>query len=164
MKQKNSSAFVWAPWRKPYILHLPKKTKPGCIFCRMLKAGNDRKNLIVERTKYSFAVLNLYPYNNGHILIVPKRHVAEFEKLNDQESLDLIKLQNEILKRLKVRLKPNGFNLGVNIGKAGGAGVPGHLHIHIVPRWVGDTNFMPVVGKTKVISESLKSLYDRLTL
>ncbi len=128
----------------------------------MLRSRNDQKNYIVKRTAHAFAVLNLYPYNNGHVLIVPRRHVAEFGQLKDVELLDLIKLQNDLLLRLKKRLKPHGFNVGANLGIAAGAGVPGHLHIHLVPRWPGDTNFMPVVGKAKVISESLKSLYERL--
>ena len=161
-RSKSSSTILWAPWRKAYILNLPKKRKEVCVFCQMIRSANDQKNLIVKRTKYAFAVLNLYPYNNGHLLIVSKKHVSDFEGLTDSETLDLTKLQNEMILRLKKRLKPHGFNLGVNLGATGGAGVVGHLHIHIVPRWTGDTNFMPVVGKTKVISESLRSLYDRI--
>jgi len=161
-QNKPASSILWAPWRKSYILHLPRKKKTSCIFCDMLRSRNDQKNYIVKRTAHAFAVLNLYPYNNGHVLIVPRRHVAEFGQLKDVELLDLIKLQNDLLLRLKKRLKPHGFNVGANLGIAAGAGVPGHLHIHLVPRWPGDTNFMPVVGKAKVISESLKSLYERL--
>ena len=156
---KGLTNILWAPWRKQYILHLPRKKKADCIFCRMLKQNKDQANFIVKRTRHSFAVLNLFPYNNGHVLIIPKRHLADFEKLTEVELLDLVKLQNEILGRLKERLKPHGFNLGVNLGSVGGAGVVGHLHVHVVPRWSGDTNFMPVIAKTKVISESLKSLY-----
>ena len=158
-----SSPILWAPWRKAYILHLPNKKKSSCIFCAALRSKNDKKNLVVKRTKYSFAILNLFPYNNGHVLIVPKKHTPDFEVLSDTELLDLVRLQNDLIGRLKTRLKPHGFNLGTNLGVAGGAGVKNHLHLHIVPRWMGDTNFMPVVGKTKVISESLKSLYERLT-
>ena len=161
--KQTGRTILWAPWRKKYILHLPSRWKKTCIFCSMVRKQKDKKNLIVKRTQYSFAVLNLYPYNNGHLLIIPKRHVANFEKLKDAELLDLMRLQNEMLAHLKKKLKPHGFNLGVNLGATGGAGVTGHVHIHLVPRWTGDTNFMPVIGKTKVISESLVSLYERLT-
>ena len=159
---KKSSTILWAPWRKAYILHLPAKKKSFCIFCDALRSKNDRKNLVVRRTKHSFAILNLYPYNNGHVLVLPKKHTAGFETLKEAELLDLMKLQNEMIHKLKKRLRPHGFNLGANLGVAAGAGVKGHLHLHVVPRWLGDTNFMPVIGKTKVISESLKSLYERL--
>jgi len=119
--------------------------------------------MIVKRTKHSFSILNIFPYNIGHLMIVPNRHVAAIENLNDNELLDLMKLQNEMIKVMKRRLRPQGFNLGVNMGRFGGAGVRGHIHLHIVPRWVGDTNFIPMIAKTKVISMSLKMLYDRMT-
>jgi len=155
-----NQALLWAPWRAPYIRHINQPK--GCVFCAMLRKSNDFKSLIVKRTASSFAVLNLYPYNNGHLLILPKRHIADFSRLTGRETLDLIQLQNSMLKRLKRELKPDGFNLGTNLGRSAGAGVPGHLHIHIVPRWTGDTNFMPVTGKTKVISQSLAALRDLL--
>ena len=107
--------------------------------------------------------MNLYPYNAGHVMVVPKKHVNDFSKLTEQELLDIIRLQNWALKLLKERMKPQGFNLGVNLGRAGGAGIVGHIHIHILPRWIGDTNFMPMTARTKIISESLSALYMRLT-
>lgn len=152
--------LIWAPWRAPYVRNIGQPK--GCVFCGIFRSPNHSKNLIVKKTSLSFAVLNLYPYNNGHILILPKRHAAEFSMLSDRETLDLIKLQNAMIKRLKETLKPDGFNLGTNLGRAAGAGVPDHLHIHIVPRWAGDTNFMPVIGKTKVISQSLEALRSLL--
>jgi ATP adenylyltransferase len=152
---------IWAPWRAKYINKVGKMK--GCIFCSKPKAGNDKKNLIVERTRHSFSVLNLYPYNNGHLMIVPFRHVDGLIKLTKEEISDLIALLNRTQELLSKTLHPDGFNIGINVGRAAGAGVKGHIHIHIVPRWVGDSNFMPVSASTKVISESLSALYGRLS-
>ena len=152
---------LWAPWRKAYIRPSNRKDR-GCLFCRLLKENQDFKNFIVKRTPASFSVLNLFPYNNGHAMIVPRRHVDSVRALSASEKLDWLALTDEILAALKKALKPQGFNVGINVGKVGGAGVPQHLHLHIVPRWEGDTNFMPVIGETKVISESLRSVYESL--
>lgn len=151
---------LWAPWRKAYI---GQQKRSGCFLCQIKKSKNDRANLVLKKTTHSIALLNLYPYNNGHVLVVPKRHVKSLELLSDVELLDLMKLNNEMTKRVRSRLKPHGMNMGINLGRISGAGVPGHVHIHIVPRWAGDTNFMPVVAQTKVISESLESAYKRLS-
>ena len=150
---------LWAPWRKGYILNKAAKT---CFICRIKASSQDAKHFILKRTLHSFAVLNIFPYNNGHVMAVPNRHVKGLEQLRDVELLDLIRLTNATVLRIRKVLKPHGMNLGINLGRAGGAGVPGHVHIHIVPRWTGDTNFMPVVSHVKVISESLKSVYKRL--
>ena len=150
---------LWAPWRKAYIL---KKSTQKCFICRIKASSLDTKNLVLNRTRHSFAVLNLFPYNNGHIMIVPNRHVSGLEKLADHEVLDLIRLMDRAVVRIRKFMKPHGLNIGMNLGRAAGAGVPGHLHIHVVPRWTGDTNYMPVIANTKVISESLKSVYRRL--
>ena len=152
---------LWAPWRKAYIRPEAQKTK-GCLFCRLLAQNRDAQNYILKRTPSSFALLNLYPYNSGHVLVVPKRHVGATETMTDPEKLDWLRLYDEILRALKASLKPHGFNVGLNLGKAGGAGVTGHLHLHVVPRWKGDTNFVPILGDTKVISESLESVYETL--
>ena len=154
-------SILWAPWRKGYILRAYKMKT--CIFCAALRERKDKKNFIVRRSKHAFAILNLYPYNNGHVMIVPNRHSDRFQGLRDDELLDLMHLQNEVLSLLEKKIKPHGINLGVNLGRTAGAGIAGHLHIHIVPRWTGDTNFMPLIGRVKVISESLSSLYARLT-
>lgn len=151
---------LWAPWRTGYILG--KKTK-GCLFCRQKRSKNDRKMFIVTRSKMSFSVLNIYPYNNGHVMVVPNRHVPDLEKLKEDEVKDLFSLLQETVKKLKKILKPDGLNIGLNLGKAAGAGVVGHLHFHVVPRWNGDTNFMPSVSGTKILPESLTTLYERLT-
>lgn len=152
---------LWAPWRKAYIRPDQKKSG-GCVFCGILKSGKDAANFVLKRTKHSFAVLNLYPYNNGHTLILPKRHVADVSDLNDEEKLDWMNLAAEVQAVLQARIRPHGFNLGINLGIAAGAGIPKHLHFHVVPRWKGDSNFMPIVGGTKVISESLQSLYREI--
>ncbi len=125
----------------------------------MLASRQDQRNYIVKRTRTCFAVLNLYPYNNGHVLILPKRHVASIEKLTNTEKLEWLELAEEVRNGLQKAIKPHGFNLGINLGRTAGAGIPGHLHLHIVPRWKGDVNFMPVMTGTKIISESLDSLY-----
>ncbi|MCM8774362.1 MAG: HIT domain-containing protein [Candidatus Omnitrophica bacterium] len=150
---------LWAPWRIDYVT---KKNKGNCIFCKAYRDNKDKDNLIFYRSKYCFALLNLFPYNNGHTMIVPNRHVGEPDKLRDEEFLDIIHTKIKVLSILKKVLKPNGFNIGINIGKDAGAGIKNHLHIHIVPRWAGDTNFMPVIFNTKIISQSLEELYKKL--
>ena len=136
--------------------------KKGCIFCKMLKERKDASNYIFRRSKYSFAVLNLYPYNNGHVLVLPNRHVNNLYKLNRQEREDLMDLLISTQALLESTLKPGGYNIGINLGRVAGAGFPGHLHIHMLPRWKGDVNFMPVIGNVKVISQALKTLYERI--
>lgn len=150
---------LWAPWRINYITQ--KKTK-GCIFCK-LKRGKTKNDFIIFRSSFSFAVLNKYPYNNGHIMIFPKRHISSIEGLTKKELLDIFGLLIKCKKRLDKVLHPQGYNIGVNIGAVSGAGVAGHLHVHIVPRWKADTNFMPVTSDTKVISQSLQELSRILT-
>ncbi len=133
----------------------------GCLFCKTLKEENDEANLIVYRGKTAFVMMNRFPYNNGHLMILPNRHHVDLAALNrgeTEELFSLLKMSNRVLGE---SLKPHGFNVGINLGKAAGAGIP-HLHIHIVPRWNGDTNFMPVVGETKVIPEYLLNTYHTL--
>lgn len=152
---------LWAPWRKAYILNYSKKK--NCFICQITKASSrcDPKNLVLKRTPYSLATLNLYPYNNGHLLVMPKRHVKDLTYLKDAELLDLFRLVNQMTSLIMKSMKPQGMNIGINLGKSAGAGLPGHVHIHLVPRWAGDSNFMPVIAKTKVISESLASVLQR---
>lgn len=143
---------LWAPWRIKYIRNnVPKR----CIFCA-------RKDYLIFETKYSSALLNIFPYNNGHIMVSPIRHLSQIAKLKEEEALDLLRTINKAKGLLDEVLKPDGYNIGINISKTAGAGITGHLHIHIVPRWKGDTNFMPVVYKTKIISESLFELHRQL--
>ena len=152
---------LWAPWRKAYIR--PKVRSKGCLFCRLVAAKRDAAYYILKRSRFSFAVLNLFPYNNGHLMIVPKRHAAAISNLSDEEKLDWLRLYDEVVNALRRSLKPHGLNVGINLGRVSGAGVPGHLHLHVVPRWRGDSNFMPVLADTKVISESLDSVYRDLS-
>lgn len=160
-KTKGTFSTLWAPWRKKYVCAGMKKGS-RCVFCRGLSQKKDAKNHIIKRQRHCFAILNIYPYNNGHVMIVPNRHVSRFDQLKDEELLDMMRLQNEMLRILEKRMKPHGFNVGTNLGRASGAGIDDHIHIHIVPRWIGDTNFMPVIGRAKIMSESLLSVYEKL--
>lgn len=151
---------LWAPWRIHYI-SAAKKAR-SCLFCKVANQKSDRKNLILVRSKYVFSILNKFPYNNGHMMVCPYRHIKDFSQLNNAQVLDFIAVTNKMQTVLKETLKPDGFNLGVNIGRVSGAGIANHLHLHIVPRWKEDTNFMPAVFDTKIISQSLDELYDKL--
>jgi len=150
---------LWAPWRSKFV---GKKKKKGCIFC-LKKSKKDNNRYIVKKSKFSFAILNIYPYNNGHVMVSPYRHIKDLTGLRDDELLDMMVLVRETQRLLEKKLKPHGFNIGINTGEVGGAGYRGHVHIHIVPRWSGDTNFMPIIGQTKVIPQSLKELHRLLT-
>ena len=150
---------LWAPWRISYILN---DKEDGCIFCNRLQGGDDRKGLVLHRGRYTLVMLNKYPYNNGHLMVAPKRHVKSLEDLEQEEMNDLIFTIQRCVALLKKVLSPHGFNIGANLGKVAGAGVEDHLHFHIVPRWEGDTNYMPVLADTRVIPEHLQDTYDRL--
>lgn len=154
---------LWAPWRLAYVA-AAKKPEPEdpCFICRGLEQDNDRENLIVQRRRHSVVLLNRFPYNNGHLLIGPLRHIGDLSALSDEESLDISHALDEMVSALTELMHPDGFNLGVNLGRTAGAGLPGHLHWHVVPRWEGDTNFMPVLTDTKVIVQSLDALYTLL--
>jgi len=145
---------LWAPWRSKYIYSRKRK---GCIFCEG-KVSVKNSRYVIERSAHSYSMLNIYPYNNGHIMVAPKRHIKSLELLSPVELEDLMGLLNKTKSLIDRKLKPDGYNIGMNIGKVAGAGFAGHVHIHIVPRWNGDTNFMPVISGTKVISESLEAM------
>lgn len=154
---------LWAPWRLSYVAAAkPSQTEGPCFFCRGLEEQDDRNNLIVLRKPRSMVVLNRFPYNNGHLLVAPLRHKGELHELDAEEMLEVMETLRHMVQRLSDLMHPDGYNIGLNLGIAAGAGLPGHLHWHIVPRWSGDTNFMPVVGDTKVMVQSLESLYDLL--
>jgi len=146
--------IIWAPWREKFIRS--KKNKKCCVLCQKNKLKNDKVSLIVYRGKKCFVMLNLYPYNNGHLMVVPYAHKRDLSQLDKEEFVELFTLVKNMVEILKKTHKPDGFNIGLNLGKVAGAGIEEHLHIHIVPRWFGDTNFMPTIAETKVISESLK--------
>jgi len=143
-----------------YILNSEKE--PGCPFCNRIEQSQDEKNLIVFRTKSAIVMMNRFPYNNGHLLIMPKRHIAELEQFNQSEILEIHHLLTLAIQALNRAMSPEGFNLGLNLGKVAGAGILDHIHWHIVPRWSGDTNFMPVIAETKVMPEHLQAVYDKL--
>ncbi len=151
--------ILWAPWRMEYILG---EKSDGCVFCDKPALDDDREALIVHRGQHCYVILNYYPYNNGHLMVVPFRHVAELEDLTAEERIELIDLTALSLEVLKKAISPHGFNLGLNLGSVAGAGVSGHVHLHVVPRWEGDTNFMPVIGHTKVVNEGLWETWDKL--
>jgi len=152
---------LWAPWRVEYIQGLDESS--DCFICHDLeKPQDDDKNLVLWRSDKSIVVLNRFPYNNGHLLIAPVRHIPDLEQASDEELLELTKLVRESKKVLSLAIKPHGFNVGMNFGRCGGAGLPDHLHIHIVPRWEGDTNFMNVCSDTNVVSQSLTELLKQL--
>jgi ATP adenylyltransferase len=138
------------------------KTDAGCVFCAKVSETKDRENLILHRGKSCFVILNLFPYNNGHLMVIPYAHVAELGAIDGETSGELWKLLCRAQKALREAFHPDGFNIGINLGRTAGAGIDTHLHAHIVPRWNGDTNFMSVVGDTKVISQDLGSTYDAL--
>lgn len=151
---------LWAPWRINYIQGLAKPDK--CFICEYLNSSDDANNLVFWRTEKCVVVLNRFPYNNGHLLIAPIRHIGELENADDAELLEMTKLIRETQKLLSLSINPHGFNVGMNFGRCAGAGLPEHMHIHVVPRWNGDTNFMSTCSETKVISQSLAELYNLL--
>jgi len=153
---------LWAPWRMEYINSTVAEDSEDCIFKIGDDVSRDREKLVLYRGKTAFVMMNKYPYNNGHLLIAPYRHIGEFCELTDEEYLEMQKLISLCLKALRACMRPHGFNIGVNLGRVAGAGVEDHLHYHIVPRWNGDTNFMPVFGQVKVISEALEKTYDKI--
>ncbi|HDR03983.1 MAG TPA: HIT domain-containing protein [Candidatus Marinimicrobia bacterium] len=149
---------MWAPWRMEYILRDRSNTSE-CIFCEKYQQTDDQSNLVLYRGKLSYVLMNLYPYNNGHLLIAPYRHISDYTDLNDRERSEIAHLTSLSLSVLKKTVNPHGFNLGMNLGIIGGAGIADHLHQHIVPRWTGDSNFMPIIGHTKVIVQSLEETW-----
>ncbi len=151
--------YLWAPWRVEYI---QRQAESGCILCQKPGENNDEANLILCRGQYNFIILNAFPYNPGHLMVSPYRHVANLQDLTDEETkehFDIIKKSVELLKKV---MEPTGFNIGLNLGKIAGAGIAEHLHTHIVPRWQGDTNFMPVLSDTKVLPEAVSNTYKKL--
>jgi len=150
---------VWAPWRMEYIT-ASIKTDNKCFLC--VDTSDDEKALVVGRGEKSFIIMNRFPYTNGHIMVVPVRHVGSLEELTDEETLDMMRLVKIMVAILREEFNVGGINIGMNLGRAAGAGLEEHCHIHIVPRWFGDTNFMPILGETRVISEHLYTSYERL--
>lgn len=155
---------LWAPWRMKYIQAAACGEEPECFLCENQKMKDDQDNLILRRGQYCFVIMNLYPYNNGHLMVAPFRHTKDFLSLTAGETSEGSELLKLSMRALHETMHPHGFNIGLNLGRVAGAGVEEHIHWHIVPRWDGDTNFMPVIAGTKVVSESLHEGYRRLKL
>src|ERR1041384_132848 len=156
---------LWSPWRMTYLRqHSPDQTgsDQGCIFCVKPREDRDAENLIVQRGRNAFVILNLYPYNNGHLMIVPYAHAPSLEQLDTPTLTEIMLLTNQGLTALRTLYNPHAFNLGVNIGAAAGAGIAEHVHMHVVPRWAGDTNYMTTVAGARVIPEDLQETYRRV--
>jgi ATP adenylyltransferase len=152
--------YLWTPWRYAYITTAAKVS--GCVFCDLPKEGDDAKVGIVHRGQHCFVILNTYPYTSGHVMVVPFAHLDELQKLPEAAANEMIGLAKKMESILRGLYSPDGVNVGMNIGRAAGAGVAGHIHMHILPRWVGDTNFMTTTGETRVLPESLEMTYQRI--
>ena len=150
---------LWAPWRAEFVLGEKEK---GCILCKRFQMEDTVKNLIIYRGELNFVILNKYPYNPGHAMVVPNRHIAHLELLTPEESVEYFALLQKSIAAMKATMNPHSFNIGMNLGEVSGAGIPEHIHLHIVPRWNGDTNFMPVIGKTTVNSVPLEPIYEAM--
>jgi ATP adenylyltransferase len=157
---------LWSPWRSKYIESFKSsEVKSECIFCQMMELNpNDKNNLLIDNGELTITVLNLYPYNNGHLMIVPKSHTSDFSELKPEEIAECFQKLQLAEKALRKALNPQGFNIGANIGRVAGAGIEEHIHFHIVPRWNGDSNFMPVIGDVKVISQDLAETKSKLLM
>ncbi len=171
------STQIWAPWRLSYVqgikdreassarqseLELLPGADSACFVCQAVADSDDRGRLVVQRGKHSIVILNLYPYNNGHLLIAPKEHLAGLDDIPQEQQVEMVQRIGQMVGLLQKTIHPHGFNVGLNLGRAAGAGLPGHLHWHVVPRWDGDTNFMPVLASVDIIPQSLDALWEAL--
>lgn len=152
--------YLWTPWRYAYVSTADKA--PGCVFCQCMKESDDREMLIVHRAKHNFIVLNKFPYTSGHVMIVPYAHLDELRKLPADAAQEMMTLTQKLETVLRDVYHPDGINLGMNIGKAAGAGVAGHIHMHVLPRWVADANFVSVIGETRVLPEALEETWRKI--
>lgn len=152
--------YLWTPWRYAYITN--SKPSDGCVFCHKQEGCDDRESWIVHRGKHCYICLNAFPYTSGHVMVIPFEHVDELQKLKPEGAQEMISLSQQTEGVLRSLYKPDGINLGMNIGAAAGAGVAGHIHMHILPRWIADSNFMTVVGETRVLPESLEVTWERM--
>ncbi len=152
---------IWAPWRLKYVKDANKSE--GCVFCEKPAEGDDRQALIVHRGERCFVILNLFPYTNGHLMVAPYEHLGRLQDIPAEVTAEMMALAQQAMRTLEDVYGPEGFNVGVNQGRVAGAGVEGHIHLHVVPRWAGDTNYMPVIADTRVMPQSLEESYDALT-
>jgi len=152
--------YIFTPWRYAFVSSADKAS--GCLFCEVLKAGNDEKVLIVHRDKHCFVILNAYPYTSGHVMVVPYQHTDQLQLLSPEAACEMMELIRRLEGILRELYHPEGLNLGMNLGKAAGAGIAGHIHMHVLPRWVADASFMTVIGETRVLPEDLATTYKRI--
>ena len=155
---------LWADWRSTYVSGLDEARASGCVICNLVNATDDAEALVLERTDATITVMNLYPYGSGHLMVAPVRHAAAYDHLSDDENIAVARAQVRALQAVRAAYNPEGVNVGANLGRAAGAGVPGHLHVHVLPRWLGDTNFMTSIAEARVLPESLRIGYDKLKL
>jgi ATP adenylyltransferase len=153
--------YLWTPWRYAYVSSAEKAG--GCVFCHAAELDDDARTLIVHRGRYCFVILNAYPYTPGHVMVVPSAHLDELQKLPAEAATEMMQLSQRMETVLRELYHPDGVNLGMNIGKAAGAGIAGHIHMHVLPRWVADSNFMTVVGETRILPEELEETWKRMT-
>jgi len=151
---------IWAPWRLRYVKSADKSNE--CVFCTKPAAGDDRANLIVHRGERCFVILNLFPYTNGHLMVAPFEHVGRLQDVDAATMAEMMDLAQQAMRRVEAVYSPEGFNVGLNQGRVAGAGVAGHIHLHVVPRWAGDNNYMPILADTRVMPQSLEDSYDAL--
>ncbi len=152
--------YLWTPWRYQYITNVDKTE--GCIFCEKAAENDDQQALIVHRAQYCFVILNAFPYTSGHVMVVPYEHVDQLQKLSPEAAAEMMQLSQRLEGVLRSLYHPDGLNLGMNLGKAAGAGIAGHIHMHVLPRWVADANFMTVVGETRILPETLEETHRRI--
>jgi len=152
--------YLWTPWRYQYVTQA--QDSGVCVFCAAAQSGDDAQTLVVHRGAHNLVIVNRYPYCSGHVMVVPYQHVATLAELSDEALVEMVLLARECEKHLRATYRPDGVNLGMNLGKSAGAGIAGHLHLHALPRWTGDTNFMTVVGETRVVPESLEVTWEKL--
>jgi ATP adenylyltransferase len=152
---------LWTPWRMQYVSGSGEPSEE-CLFCELPKRQDDAENLLLQRGRHAFSLLNLFPYNTGHVMVAPYQHTGDLANLAPEVGAELLALTQRMVAALSAEYRPDGYNLGMNLGRVAGAGIPDHLHLHIVPRWNGDTNFMPLTADTRVLPETLRQTYDRL--
>ncbi len=151
---------LWTPWRSTYMKE--KKDKSVCIFCHAVQSDNDRETLVVHRAQHCFVILNRYPYTSGHVMVAPYQHVSRLTAISEEASAEMMRLARVCETTLEECYRPDGLNLGMNLGEAAGAGIEQHIHLHVLPRWKGDANFMTTVGETRIIPEALDVTYERM--
>ena len=157
-----ASQRIWAPWRLPYVKDASKDSEAECIFCIKPAEDDDEANLIVHRGERCFVILNLFPYTNGHLMVAPYEHLAKLQELRAETTAEMMALAQRAMVVLDEKYDPHGYNVGINQGRVAGAGFEGHIHLHVVPRWAGDTNYMPVLADTRVMPQSLEQSYEAL--